>query len=32
MVEVFHVNPKAQMTGSEWKIRIEGRLMGLESE
>eukprot|EP00347_Sterkiella_histriomuscorum_P018284 403346097 len=32
MIEVSHVNPTAQMTGSEWKIRIEGRLMGNESE
>lgn len=32
MIEVSHVNPTAQMTGSEWKIRIEGRLLGNESE
>ena len=32
MVEVYHSNPQAQMTGTEWKIRIEGRLFGQESE
>ena len=32
MAELYNVNPDAHQAGSEWKLRIEGRVLGNHSE